>query len=173
MKINKQELHKLFAELKTNKQEDVFNELYNKCGNLVYKIAFSILKNKENSEEIKQMVFLKIWKINKEILPDKNEASWLYAVTKNEAITFLKKQKNTINIDEIYYISDECDNIFNVEDKESYNKIISVLDKKEQEIVSLKVISNLSFRQISQILGEPIGTIQWRYYKADHTLKLL
>lgn len=62
--INKQELHKLFAELKTNKQEDVFNELYNKCGNLVYKIAFSILKNKENSEEI---VFLKIWEINKEV----------------------------------------------------------------------------------------------------------
>ena len=54
--INKQELHKLFAELKTNKQEDVFNELYNKCGNLVYKIAFSILKNKENSEDIKQKI---------------------------------------------------------------------------------------------------------------------
>ncbi len=173
MKINKQELHKLFTDLKINKQEDVFNELYNKCGNLVYKIAFSILKNKENSEEIKQMVFLKIWKINKEILPDKNEASWLYAVTKNEAITFLKKQKNTINIDEIYYISDECDNIFNVEDKESYNKIISALDKREQEIVSLRVISNLSFRQISQILGEPIGTVQWRYYKAIHSLKIL
>ena len=171
--INKQELHKLFAELKTNKQEDVFNELYNKCGNLVYKIAFSILKNKENSEDIKQIVFLKIWKINKEILPDKNEASWLYAVTKNEAITFLKKQKNTINIDEIYYISDECDNIFNVEDKESYNKIISALDKREQEIVSLRVISNLSFRQISQILGKPIGTVQWRYYKAVHSLKIL
>ena len=51
--INKQGLHKLFAELKTNKQEDVFNELYNKCGNLVYKIEFSILKNKENSEDIK------------------------------------------------------------------------------------------------------------------------
>ena len=160
--INKQELHKLFAELKMNKQEEAFNELYNECSNLVYRIAFSILKNKENSEDIKQMVFLKIWKMNKEILPDKNEASWLYAVTKNEAITFLKKQKNTINIDEIYYISDECDNIFNVEDKESYNKI-----------VSLKVISNLSFMQISQILGEPIGTIQWRYYKAVHSLKIL
>ena len=157
--INKQELHKLFAELKMNKQEEAFNELYNECSNLVYRIAFSILKNKENSEDIKQMVFLKIWKMNKEILPDKNEASWLYAVTNN--------------IDEIYYISDECDNIFNVEDKESYNKIISVLDKKEQEIVSLKVISNLSFRQISQILGEPIGTIQWRYYKAVHSLKIL
>ena len=43
--INKQELHKLFAELKMNKQEDVFNELYNECSNLVYRIAFSILKN--------------------------------------------------------------------------------------------------------------------------------
>ena len=47
--------------------KEVFNELYNKCGNLVYKIEFSILKNKENSEDIKQIVFLKIWEINKEV----------------------------------------------------------------------------------------------------------
>ena len=67
--INKQELHKLFAELKMNKQEEAFNELYNECSNLVYRISFSILKNKENSEDIKQMVFLKIWRMNKEILP--------------------------------------------------------------------------------------------------------
>ena len=65
--INKQGLHKLFAELKTNKQEDVFNELYNKSDNLLNKIKYSILKNKENSEDIKQIVFLKIWEINKEV----------------------------------------------------------------------------------------------------------
>ena len=31
------------------------------------KLGFQVLKNKENSEEIKQMVFLKIWEINKEV----------------------------------------------------------------------------------------------------------
>lgn len=171
--INKRELHEIFTKLKKNRNEEIFNELYNKYSDLVYKIAFSILKNKENSEEIKQIVFLKIWKMNIEILPDKYEASWLYAVTKNEAITYLKKQNNTINIDEIYYISDESREIFSVEDKESFNKIISTLDKQEQEIVSLKIISNLSFKQIAQILDTPIGTIQWRYYKAVHSLKIL
>ena len=40
------------------RKEEAFNELYNECSNLVYRIAFSILKNKENSEDIKQMVFL-------------------------------------------------------------------------------------------------------------------
>ena len=47
------------------------------------------------------------------------------------------------------------------------------LSAKEREIVSLKIISNLSFEQIAKLLNEPTGTVKWRYYKSVHTLKLL
>ncbi len=42
----------------------------------------------------------------------------------------------------------------------------------EREIVSLKVLSNFTFKEIGQILNIPIGTVQWKYYKAIHTLKM-
>ena len=44
---------------------------------------------------------------------------------------------------------------------------------KEKEIVSLKIISNLSFEEISQLLGEKTATIKWRYYKSIYALRLL
>ena len=47
------------------------------------------------------------------------------------------------------------------------------LSEKEQEIVSLKILSGLSFKEIANILNMPIATVQWRYYKALHTLKIL
>ena len=47
------------------------------------------------------------------------------------------------------------------------------MDKQEQEIVSLKILSNMSFKEISQLLNIPIGTVQWKYYTSLYTLRLL
>ena len=171
-KLKKQELHILFQNIKQEKANKI-NELYKKCNRLVYSIAFSILKNKEDSEDIVQIVFMKISQIDKNNLPTVNEASWLYSLTKNETLNYLRKKKQEIDIDEIYYIAEEDKEINKIIDNDSYNKIIAKLDKQEQEIVSLKILSNLSFREISVILDIPIGTVQWKYYSSLYTLRLL
>lgn len=171
-KLKKQELHILFQDIKQEKANKI-NELYKKCNRLVYSIAFSVLKNKEDSEDIVQTVFMKISQIDKNNLPTVNEASWLYSLTKNETLNYLKKKKQEIDIDEIYYIAEEDKEINKIIDNDSYNKIIAKLNKQDQEIVSLKILSNLSFREISVILDIPIGTVQWKYYSSLYTLRLL
>jgi len=171
-KLDKEELHRVFARLRAG-NEDAFTVLYEKYHSLVYAIAFSILKNGQDSEEIVQKVFLKIWKMDKEKLPTKNEASWLYSVTKNETINFVKNDKKEMNIEEAYYISDEGKELNGIVERDAYNRMIAKLSVQEQEIVSLKVLSNLSFKQISQILDIPMGTVKWKYYKSIHTLRLL
>lgn len=170
--INQQELHSLFQNI-TNKNEAEFNQFHEKYHMLIYRIAFSILKNKEDSEDVEQKVFLKIWQIEQEKLPKTNEASWLYAVTKNEALNYLKNQKQEMDIENIYYITDEKQELNDVIDKDSYNRIIAKLNQQEQEIVSLKILSNLSFKEIAQMLKMPIGTVQWKYYKSLYTLRIL
>jgi len=170
--INKQELHSIFQGI-ANKNEKEFNQFYEKYHLLVYRIAFSILKNKEDSEDIKQQVLLKIWKMEKEKLPTSNEASWLYTLTKNEALNHLRSHKKEIDIDDIYYIADEKQELDDIIDKDSYNKMIAKLNQQEQEIVCLKILSKLSFKEIAQILHMPIGTVQWKYYKSLYTLRIL
>ena len=171
-KIDKKELHNLFLGI-AEKEERKFNQLYESYHKLVYGIAFSITKNKENSEDITQNVFYKIWHIPKQNLPTSKEASWLYTMTKNEAIDFLRKEKTAISLENLYDIEDANHETEQIIGKENYNKIISKLDEKEKEIVSLKILADLSFREIAQILNIPIATVQWRYYKALHTLKIL
>lgn len=170
--IDKVELHEIFKELEDNKNNK-FNELYSKYSNLVYRIAFSILKNEENSKDIMQKVFLKIWEMDKDKLPTNNEASWLYSITKNETLNYLRANKNAFDLDELYYVSSEDNELNKMLDRDKYNRIIAGLNVDEQEIVSLKILSNLSFKEISQILKMPIGTVQWKYYKSIHTLKIL
>ena len=171
-KIKKQDLHLTFQQIK-NGDSDKINVLYNKYNRLVYGIAFSMLKNKEDSEDIVQIVFAKIFEMDKEKLPTNNETSWLYSLTKNETLNYLRKQKEDVNLDDIYYIAEEDEELSKIIEKDKYNRIISKLNEQEREIVSLKILSNMSFKEIALLLKMPIGTVQWKYYTALHTLKLL
>lgn len=170
--VNKEELHYIFKGI-ANKEEKEFKRLYEEYRKLVYGISFSILKNRENSEEMVQEVFTKIWSMPVEYLPTNHEASWLYRLTKNETLNFLRKQKEKVDMEELYYIGKEDKELEAIVERENYNKILSKLEEKDQEIVSLKILSALSFQEISRILDMPMGTVQWRYYKALHTLKTL
>ena len=170
--INKEELKELFIEFKNGNQQ-AFEELYTKYNKLVYGIAFSILKNQQDAEDIVQIVFTKIYGIDKDKLPTSKEASWLYTTTKNEAIAHIRRKNNSVDLESIYEVEDTNDEIGDVLNKDSYNKMISKLSDKEKEVVSLKIISNLSFNQIGKLLNQPTGTVKWRYYKATKALKLM
>ena len=172
IKIDQKELKDIFNQLKTGNSQ-AFEKLYTKYNKLVYGIAFSILKNKTDAEDIVQIVYSKIYEMKKEKLPIDKEASWLYSITKNETITYIRKKQNLIDIEEIYNIEDESQELNKLIDKESYNKLISKLNEKEKQIVSLKILGGFSFKEISKLLNEPSGTIKWRYYKALHEIKIL
>ena len=171
-KINVEELRELFIEIKYG-NNIAFEKLYKNYKNLVYKIAYSILKNSYDSDDIVQIVFEKIYSIDKDKLPTRNESSWLYSVTKNETINYLNKKKNHIEFEEIYEIEDNNNEINELINKDSYNRLIGKLNENEKEIISLKILSNLSFKEIAKLLNKPTGTIKWIYYKSINTLKLL
>ena len=171
-KIKARELKELFIEIKYGNRI-AFEKLYNNYNKLIYNIAYSILKNKQDAEDVVQIVFEKLYLIDKEKLPNRNESSWLYSITKNETINYLKRNKNNIDLDSIYNIEDDNNEINKIIDQDNYNRLISKLNNKEKEIISLKIISNLSFEEIGKLLKEPTGTIKWRYYKAVNTLKIL
>ena len=191
-KINKTELHQIFIGMKTDNQNS-YNLLYEKYYKLVYGIVFSIIKNNEDTEDIVHEVFTKIYKLDKDKLPESNEASWLFTVSKNESYMFLRKSKPDISIEEIYEISGENNNIVSsnkrkmsntfivqqtendidkIIDADYFNGVISGLKEDEKQIISLKILSNFTFQKISQLLDIPIGTVQWKYYKAINSLKI-
>lgn len=168
MKINPDEFSYFLQHRKDN---EIFSKFYMQYNPLVKRITFSVVKNEFESEDISQLVFTKIYSMAENALPSSHYFSWLYTVTKNTAIDFIKNQKNTLNLDNLYTISDSQDFIGTTLDTISYNQIIEKLPPKEQEIVSLKLLSNLSFKEIGELLGLPTSTVSWLYYKSLKNLK--
>lgn len=65
-KIKAKELKELFNQIKSN-DDTAFKEFYTKYNKLIYKIAYSILKNKSDAEDVMQLVFEKIYSMDKKI----------------------------------------------------------------------------------------------------------
>ncbi len=172
IKIDNQKLKQIFLEIKENNIKGI-ETLYNQYNRLVYGIAFSILKNKEDAEDIVQIIFTKIYEMDKSKFPIDKEASWLYQITKNETLNFLKKRKNEISLDKIYEIEDHHSEIDEVIDCIEFNKLLNKLNDKEKEIVSLKILSKFSFQEISKLLNEPVGTVKWRYYTSLRSIRFM
>ena len=162
----------IFELLKTNRKLGI-EELYKNYSKLVFGVIYSILKNTDETEDVLQNVFIKIFKLDNEKLPTKSHLSWLYSVAKNETINYIKKHSKEKNFENLYEISDNDTEIEKVLDKEYFNNLIKNLPQKQQEILSLKIVSNLSFKEIANILNMKIPAVQWHYYKSLNNIKLL
>lgn len=171
LKDKNKKLTQIFNEFKTNNM-DSYTTFYKEYYSLIYGIVFSILKNKENTEDVVQEIFMKIYNLDKTKLPEKGTLSWIYTVSKNETFNYLRRKKQEVNIEDIYELQEESSEIEEIIDINTYNKIISGLTEKEKEIVSLKILSNLTFKKIGQMLRMPTATVQWKYYKAVNSLKI-
>lgn len=169
--MERMELKPIITLIKNNNREGV-ELLYKHYFQLMYGVAFSVVKNKEDSYDIVQNVMLKLFNLDREKFPQKGEVSWLYTVVKNEALMLIRKERKKVDIDNIIEQGELDSDIESFVDMEAYYAMLEGLNEKEKEIVTLKVLGGLSHKEISQILGKPIGTIQWIYNVSIKKLRM-
>ena len=167
-KINARELKDLFIEIKYG-NKIAFEKLYNNYNKLIYSIAYSILKNKQDAEDVVQIVFEKLYLIDKEKLPNRNESSWLYSITKNETEDKLRNKKYSIDVnsslnfingrtnEKVYY--DEMKIGYYI-DTYTYkkSKAISILSNIKGEELRKELIKILTLEDSPYLTVSPIGT---------------
>lgn len=160
----------LFRDGKNNEGVEL---LYRQYYVKMYSIAFSILKNESDSRDAVHNVIVKLLSIKTENCPKTNEEGWLYSVIKNEALDLLKKNSALLPLDESFVSSDEfeANEIKAIVDMDSYQNMISRLDSERQEVVTLKVLGGFTHKEIAEIMGKPIGTVQWLYATAITRLR--
>ncbi len=170
-KVDENELKQIFRDLK-NKQESGYHILYNKYGKIIYSVSFSILKNKQDSNIITKNIINNLINFKKDDFPTFKEATWMYTYIKKETLIYLKEKIGYINYESIYEIEKSNDELENIIEKEKYNKLIKKISEKNKEIVSLKILSNLSYSQIAKFLNKSELEVKLRYIMIMNLRKL-
>ncbi len=155
-----------------NKNQTGFDLLYEHHYKLMFTTAFSVTQNEEDSQDIVQNVAHKLAIMPVKNFPEKGEVSWLYRVVKNEAINYAKSRKQYDNLDEKVQAPLFDKDLSEVFDMENYYTLIEGLNENQKQVVTLKVLGELSHKEIAQLLDKPIGTVQWIYNTSIMKLRI-
>ncbi|MFC1615674.1 RNA polymerase sigma factor [Patescibacteria group bacterium] len=125
--------------------------------------------SREDAEDVIQDVFIKVYQNLNGFDLSLKFSSWIYRITHNQAISHYRKNKS-----KKYYLSlEDSEKVFyklaseyNLSDeiqrkitKEKVQKLILQLEAKYRQVLILKFLEDKDYREISDILKKPMGTI--------------
>lgn len=124
--------------------------------------VFTIVGNHHAAQEIVQDAFFSIYRNIANIKTDKKFSSYLYSATKNHAISFLRRRKQTLPLLEHHAVDETSlyDEMIQQEQTELIKDALSKVDTKYQSVLRLFYIDELSYRQMSEKLKLPINTVR-------------
>lgn len=152
----------------------------------LYRSALYLVKNENNADDLVQEAYLKAFKFiesDKEIY---NEKAWLFKVLINTFINQYrkgKKEPHLVDFDSIESFHESIEEeVLTTPITESETKFDELLDadvKKALEelpddfrmAILLSIVEGFSYKEISQMMGCPIGTIMSRIYRGRKLLK--
>lgn len=144
--------------------ELAFNKIYDETMPLVRSIIYSYIKDNETIKDLIQDVYTKI-SLNIKDYQTKSLLNWIYTITKNTALDYIKKKKED-NIDNVDIISDN-----NSSYKPLLKIVIKTLDYPEREIFLLKVLEGYTTKELSKILNMTKNQINYSYNMAKNKLR--
>ena len=148
------------------KDYQLFDVFYDATSKQVFFTLRKYIKDSMIIEDLMQETYVKFLKHIFDIKPDGNIKSYLTTIARNLAIDHLRKSSK-IEFNEAYVMDLEE----HFEDSHDYLYLMDVLSQKEKHIVQLHIVESMTFKDISLIEKEPLGTILWRYQKALKKMK--
>ena len=173
---NDNEYH-LISMFQCNKssKNDIFHVLMNPYLTLLYNRCVYKISDKSSAEDLVQEILIRVYKALPKYRHEAMFKTWLFTITDNVCYSFLRcnyKYKNNVVVmtvlDNLMAVTNN-----NIDLEIDFNKTISSLSIKEQEIIKLRFYKELSLDEISNILRITMSACKMRLYRALQSLSIL
>ncbi|MFH1193379.1 MAG: sigma-70 family RNA polymerase sigma factor [bacterium] len=150
----------------------------------IYGFAHHYVNNDKDAEDIAQDVFVKVWRNLKKFNREKNFKSWIFQITKNTCLDFLKKKRAVVfsafetedghnmlaeTIVDAAPIPSEI--ALQKESESVLQEAVQKLAPQYREVFSLRYDEDHTFKMIAELLKEPLNTVKSRYLRAIGMLR--
>jgi len=150
-------------------------EYYKENKKYIYNYISKYLSSKEDIDDLVSVIFIKfIAKYND--IRNKGEKfikNYLFKIAKTKLIDFFRINKKY----QTYQIIDNIKNNENIDlgdyiqNKLIIEKLLSILNNEEKEILILKIVDNLTFREIADLKKMNINTVIWKFNRVVKKLE--
>ena len=161
-----------------------FEDLVRQNQTTVYNLALKMTGNPSDAEDISQEAFFKAYQLIRGFRGDSRFSVWLYRLTYNQCIDFLRRRKRTQTVS-LSQTDDEGDDFalqlpdvrelpenaaMRLELQNAINDSISELDAAHREIITMREIADMSYADIANTLHISEGTVKSRLSRARKAL---
>ncbi|MCL2095517.1 MAG: sigma-70 family RNA polymerase sigma factor [Oscillospiraceae bacterium] len=161
-----------------------FEIIVKKYEKMIYNLAFTKTRSRENALDISQECFLRAYKMLRSYRTDSAFSTWIYRICQNLIFDFYRKEKKIKTVSLSGYGEDEeketeiadtsgepSENIIRAERIEKIREIINALPDDLREIIILRDFRDISYADIAEMLDIEIGTVKSRLNRAREKLK--
>ena len=161
----------------SGQRELAFKELVNSYSERLYWHVRRLLCSHEDTDDLLQDIFVKIWSSLSTFRGESQLYTWLYRIATNESLNFLQKQKiraalqfesMTSKIEERI---DEDTLLDGDQLQRDLMKAIQQLPSKQRTVFIMRWFDDLSYEDISEILGTSVGALKASYHFASEKIK--
>ncbi|MBA6153302.1 RNA polymerase sigma factor [Gelidibacter maritimus] len=174
------EVKEIIKKAKTNDQS-AFNALLDFFWNDVYGFQLKRTENENDAEDIAIQTFSKAFDKIGTYNEDYEFKTWLITISKNIHIDLLRKRKSSIqnrsnqnDTDHFQYIIDESpspeDKLITEQNLAKLLRDIKKLKPHYQEVINLRYFQELTYKEISEELNEPINNVKVKLLRAKKLL---
>lgn len=161
---------KLLLDPKT--QNEAFQKLLNIYQKPLYFHIRNIVLDHDDSDDVLQNTFIKIFQNIKNFKGDSKLYSWMYRIATNESLTFIKQQAKKKKLSSEELNNKVIDNLtadiyFEGEEIQiKLQKAIALLPTKQQLVFKMKYFEELKYEEIATILDTSVGALKASYHHA-------
>ncbi|MBF0522187.1 MAG: RNA polymerase sigma factor [Candidatus Omnitrophica bacterium] len=157
---------------------NAFESIYKSTSQFVYNVAFRIVSNREDAEEVTQEVFLNVYHSLKEFRFQSSFKTWVYRIAVNCALNRVKKtskeRSQTVEYDERLNPVATAHAAEAQMEKEHNEKMITwllqSLNPDQRSCVVLRNMQGLSYQEIADVLKINVNTVRSRLKRAREAL---
>ena len=170
MHLEDRELLDLFREIST--KEVAFTAIIKKFQERLYWHVRKMVISHEDSNDILQNVFIKVWKGLESFREDSQLYTWLYRIATNECLTFLeqRKKKATLSLEDD---DNGLSNTIKADKNFDANKLewklqlaIQSLPERQRLVFNLRYYDAMPYEKMSRILETSEGALKASYHHA-------
>lgn len=149
-----------------------FNLLVRKYQERIYWHIRKMVIDHDDSDDLVQEVFIKVWKYLDNFRGDSKLYTWIYRIATNECLNFLSKKKKRfflpiVDVEkELSEILDSGNYISGDEVQMKLQKALLKLPTKQRLVFNMKYFDNMKYEQIAEITKTSVGALKASYHHA-------
>lgn len=158
--------------------QEALRKIYEDYVGLIYSVVYELTAQKEDAQDLTSDFFIRLWDKADRYQPGGKHKGWMVAIARNMAIDYLRKRGRELAVEDMAF-GPAADGGRRTSEgfaeelvgELSMGEAMAVLKPDQRQVLDLKILGEMTFQEIADTLGKPLGTVSWLYREGIRRLR--